>query len=369
MKQFRKAILWTVLAAIFLLMVLSAIGALIGVDKARGLFNSPPTIAFWFLTILLLAAGFAAFRRLIVAPAGLAMHLGAILIIAGAMWGSEKAHELRKAWLDDPKVQSGTMPIMEGQSENNIYNSQHEAIATLPFGLYLKDFSIDYHPPREKEWMLIVVAPVVDQEGHVALGQERLDWKIGQEIQIAHTDVSVKVLQYLDRARRTGPTGAAEDPSSQTPAMELQLTHEGRTRHEWLLPEPGAQAARLSLAPLVAGSAEVHSMERMMAPKLYLVQPRGEIQSYKSDVTIFEDNRKVGEAVIEVNHPLHWGGYSFYQSSYDAEREAYTVLSVVSDSGLMAVYLGMAILSIGAFWRFWGEAVWGYTRKKMLNVK
>jgi hypothetical protein len=476
MKQLRQVILWTVLAAIFLLMVLSAIGALIGVEKARGLFNSPPTIAFWFLTILLLAAGFAAFRRLIVAPAGLAMHLGAILIIAGAMWGSGKAHELRKAWFDDPKVQSGTMPIMEGQGEKNIYNDVHDAIAALPFTVFLKDFSIDYYPSREKEWLLICVAPTTDAQGQMTQCQERIEWKGDQEFQVPHTNILAKVLRYLERARPTfevgakphmaitdaagkmlgdlppeagaevalkeppvtvrivkvflnlkivgtgagreviddigrgenpglqvrasgkegviwegyvlpqmpgqvqtspegsplvlqysmpEPTGAAEDPSSQTPAMELQLTHEGRTQREWILPEWGG----LSLAFLVAGSAEAHGMGRMMAPELHLAQPRGAIQSYKSDVTVFEDNRKVGQAVIEVNHPLHWGGYSFYQSSYDAERGAYTVLSVVSDSGLMAVYLGMAILSIGAFWRFWGEAVWAWARKKMLNAQ
>jgi hypothetical protein len=468
MKQLRQVILWAVLAAIGLLIVLSAVGALIGVEEARGLFNSWPLITFWFACLLLLAAGLAAFRRLITAPAGLAMHLAAILIIAGAMWGSEKAHELRKAWLGDTKVQSGTMPIMEGQGERNIYNSERDAIATLPFGLYLKDFSIDYYPPKQKEWLLICVAPTTDAQGQMTRCEERIEWKVDQEFQVPHTNILAKVLRYLEHARpafaegakphmavtdaagkmlgdlppeagaevtfkeppvtvkvtrvfqnfkimgsgagrqivddvghgenpalqvrasgKEGviwegyvlpqmpgrvmpapeasplllqysmpePTGAAEDPSSPAPAMELQLTHEGRTRREWILPEWGG----LSLAFLVAGSAEAHGMGRMMAPELYLAQPQGAIQSYKSDVTIFEDSRQVGQAVIEVNHPLHWGGYNFYQSSYDAERGAYTtVLSVVSDSGLAAVYLGLAVLSIGAFWRFWVEPAWAW---------
>jgi hypothetical protein len=540
MKQFRQAILWAVLAAILLLIILSAVGAIIGSnelrdviarkfseypgladlfgsEKPRELFNSWPLVIFWFVCLLLLATGFAAFRRLITAPAGLAMHLGAIFIIAGAMWGSGKAHEWRNALVENPtvqsgirplaeeiaeaiggtraanelrqewfspKVQSGTMPIMEGQGEKNIYNDVHDAIAALPFTVFLKDFSIDYYPPREKVWMLIVVAPVVDAQGRMTPCQERIEWKVDQGFQIPHTNVRAKVLQYIEHARPTfaegakpqllmisddagkplgqiepkagaevalkeppvtvrivkvflnlkivgtgagreviddvgrgenpglqvrvsgkeggiwegyvlpqmpgqvqtspegsplilqysmpGPTGAAEDPSSQSPAMELQLTHEGRTVREWLLPVPGAGAAQLPLAPLMAGSAEAHGMGRMMAPELYLAQPRGAIQSYKSDVTILDEpppkelpdgyvlagveGRR--RAVIEVNHPLHWGGYSFYQSSYDAEREAYTVLSVVSDSGLMAVYLGMALLSIGAFYRFWVWAAW-----------
>jgi len=477
MKQLRQAILWAVLVAIALLIVLSAIGALIGVEEARDLFSSPPLIAFWVLVLLVLASGFAAFRRLITAPAGLAMHLGAILIVAGAMWGSGKAHDLRKRWLDDTKVQSGTMPIMKGQGENHIYNEAHEPVATLPFTLFLRNFSIDYYPPKDKGWQLIVVSPVVNPQGEVTRHEERLDWQIGEEIPIAHTTVRMKVLQYLRHARAAfaegakprvaitdaagkplgelepkagaevalkepavtvrvirvfqnlkivgtgagheviddvghgenpglqvrvsgkeavlwegyvlpqmpgqvkpapeasplivqyavpGPTGAAEDPTSESPAMEIELTHEGRTQRQWLMPEPGAGMAVLPLGPVMAGAAgaaEAHGMERMTAPELYLIQPQGAIQSYKSDVMVLEKNRRVDQDVIEVNHPLHWGGYSFYQSSYDAEREAYTVLSVSSDSGLVVVYLGMAILSIGAFWRFWGEPGWAWIKR------
>jgi hypothetical protein len=476
MKQLRQAILWAVLAAIFLLMALSAIGALLGAEKARELFNSVPMIVYWFLSLLLLAAGFASFRRLIAAPAGLAMHLGALLIIGGAMWGSETGHQWRTAWFGVQKAQSGMMHIAEGEADDAIRDERGEPIVKLPFSLHLKDFRIEYWPAKETQWSLVVVAPVMDAEGHLmARQQQSVGWKPGEDIPLPLTNVHLKVLQYLPHARPTfaagakphmaitdaagkmlgdlppeagaevafkepavtvkitrvfqnfkimgggpqrqiidavgqgenpalqvlvsrgaetvwegyvfpqmpgqveptpgasplilqyampGPTGAAEDPASPSPAMELLLTHGSRQERQWIMPEPGADMAQLPLAPLVAGGPEAHGMGRMMAPELYLVQPRGSVKSYQSDVTILEDNRKVGEAVIEVNHPLHWGGYSFYQSSYDAERESYTVLSVVSDSGLAVVYLGMAVLSIGAFWRFWGEAAWGWTRKQ-----
>ena len=480
MKQLRQAILLAVLAAIFLLMALSAIGAVLGAEKARELFNSVPMIVYWVLALLLLAAGFASFRRLIVAPAGLAMHLGALLIIGGAMWASETAHQLGTAWFGVQKAQSGMMHIAEGEADDAIRDEHGEPLVKLPFSLLLKDFRIEYWPAKETQWNLFVVAPVMDSEGHMARHQQGVAWKPGEDIPLPMTDVHLKVLQYLPHARPTfaasakphmaitdaagkmlgdlppetgaevtfkepavtvkitrvfqnfkimgggpqrqiidavgqgenpalqvlvsrgpetvwegyvfpqmpgqveptpgasplilqyampGPTGVAEDPASPSPAMELLLTHGSRQERQWLMPEPGADMAVLPLAPLVAGGPEAHGMGRMTAPELYLVQPRGSVKSYQSHVAILEDNRKVGEAVIEVNHPLYWGGYSFYQSSYDAERESYTVLSVVSDSGLAAVYLGMAVLSIGAFWRFWGEAVWGYTRKKMLNVK
>lgn len=470
MKRLRQVILWAVLAAIALLILLSAVGALRGAEKAKELFNSWPLVAFWFLCLALLAAGFASFRRLITAPAGIMMHLGAVLIIAGAMWGSQGAHELRKAALGDTKVRSGIMPIMKGEAEESILNSAHDPIAKLPFSLYLKDFWIEYWPAKQKDWLLILVTPGLDAQGQMTGRQERIDWKPGEEIQLPGTDVHLKVLRYLDHARPTfdegakprltitdaagnplgdlvpgagaevalkepavtvrvvkvfrnlkifrgpegiegfddigrgenpglqvrvsgkeevlwegwvlpqmpgqvqtspegnvvllqyempGPTGAVEDPASALPAMELQLTHQGRTEHEWILPAWGG----LSLAPLVAGSAEAHGMGRMMAPELYLAQPRGSVKAYKSDVAILENNRKAGQAVIEVNHPLHWGGYHFYQSDWDHQNERYTVLGVWSDSGLAAAYLGMALLALGAFWRFWGEAAWAWLAK------
>jgi hypothetical protein len=77
------------------------------------------------------------------------------------------------------------------------------------------------------------------------------------------------------------------------------------------------------------------------------------VRDYISDVQVVKDGKVVAEKSIEVNHPLHFGGYHFYQSSYDAEGHRYTVLSVVSDTGLNLVYAGYMALGIGVFWHFW----------------
>ncbi len=77
------------------------------------------------------------------------------------------------------------------------------------------------------------------------------------------------------------------------------------------------------------------------------------VRDYISDVQVVKDGSVVAEKSIEVNHPLHFGGYHFYQSSFDAEGHKYTVLSVVSDTGLNFVYAGYLALGIGVFWHFW----------------
>ena len=61
----------------------------------------------------------------------------------------------------------------------------------------------------------------------------------------------------------------------------------------------------------------------------------------------------VAAKTIEVNKPLHYGRFHFYQHSYDDQNHQYTVLSVASDSGLYCVYAGFLLLCLGTFWKLW----------------
>ena len=62
---------------------------------------------------------------------------------------------------------------------------------------------------------------------------------------------------------------------------------------------------------------------------------------------------------IEVNKPLHYGGYLFYQQGYDGDAGRYTVLGVTSDKGLGIVFLGYILLCTGVFWHFWLRHIFG----------
>jgi cytochrome c biogenesis protein ResB len=77
------------------------------------------------------------------------------------------------------------------------------------------------------------------------------------------------------------------------------------------------------------------------------------ISDYVSELQIIRDNEVAAEKNVEVNHPLHFGGYHFYQHWYDDQAGQYTILMVVSDSGLNIVYAGYFMLCIGVFWHFW----------------
>ncbi len=81
--------------------------------------------------------------------------------------------------------------------------------------------------------------------------------------------------------------------------------------------------------------------------------PSGSPRQYVSSVHVVCPNGsgmpEVVNADISVNHPLRHKGRWIYQSSYDAEGEEYTVLSVVKDPYLPIAALGGVLLLAGAF--------------------
>ncbi len=71
--------------------------------------------------------------------------------------------------------------------------------------------------------------------------------------------------------------------------------------------------------------------------------------SYESHVTLIDKKNGVEEDhKIYMNHILDYGGFLFFQSSYDQD-EGGTILSVNHDPGKWPTYLGYTLLSIGLF--------------------
>jgi cytochrome c biogenesis protein ResB len=225
-KRFERIVMWVALALVVLSTFLFVYGAFLGSYEAKSFFNSPVLSAYWLVLMALLTAGFATFRRLIRAPGLLLIHAGCILILAGALQGSNAGLKIHNRLFGTDKIQTGGMVIFEGDVENRILLESSGLIKELPFYIKLKDFRIEYYKPES-------------------------------------------------------------------------------------------------------------------------------VRDYISDVQVVKDGNVVAEKTIEVNHPLHFGGYHFYQSSYDADAHRYTVLSVVSDTGLGLVYVGYMMLVTGVFWHFW----------------
>ena len=85
---------------------------------------------------------------------------------------------------------------------------------------------------------------------------------------------------------------------------------------------------------------------------------------YLSDLTVVKNGKDVVHKIIRVNDPLHFGGYHFYQHSYNLDSTPTTILSITSDSGLYAAFAGYLALCLGAIWHFWIDAAVRHLRQK-----
>lgn len=342
MKIFHLIVIWVVLALFAALAALSGVGAFLGSVRAQVLFSSTPLIVVWsVLAVLLLAAAFMwpSARR---SPGLMAMHLGSFAILLGSMWGSAKGHQLAAHYLGITKVPSAYMVLSRDKPTVLLTNVRGEPVGRLRFQLLLHRFWIEYYPYEGRYWPLAAGLP--DQEN-------RVQYEPGKPVELPGLNMTLTVLKYLPSVRpvadQSGAViGAEPDPATELPALQVEVKSGNHELRRWLVARNDRNFVELSLASLLPG------VDEQDAPALYLVTPPREVKDYKSDVSVIVDGKEVERRVIEVNYPLHFGGYHFYQFSYD-EAGLFSQLSVSSDSGLYAVFGGFVVLAAGAFYHFW----------------
>ncbi len=332
-KELRWAIMAAALVLIILLILLSIYGAFLGSRRAQNFFNSPPLSVYWLALTALLIAAFTAFPRLIRLPGLLLIHAGCILVLAGAIWGSPAAYKIRMHLLKIDKIRSGEMTIVEGETENRVTLEDTGLTRQLPFSVRLKDFRVEYY---KSEYLLIQTPG----------DRYKFPVEIGTTFPLDPNSGSITITRIFKNFKITieGDTRTAvDDPEpGYNPALEVRFEKpDGTTTTKYVFERfPG------------------HSHPE---DKFLLIYQKT-IRDYISDLEVIKDGKVVAQKSIEVNHPLYFGGYHFYQSSYDADAHKYTVLSVVSNTGLNLVYAGFLMLVIGVFWHFWLRHI--FTKRK-----
>ncbi|MBA7624396.1 hypothetical protein ES703_31803 [subsurface metagenome] len=325
MNKFRRLVMWAALALIILLIFLSIYGAFLGPDHAKNFFNSLPLTVYWLALALLLIVAIVVFRRLLRVPALLLIHSGCILVLAGAIWGSDVGHNLQRQFFGIDKIAGGRMVIFEGHSENQVVLENDKQTRELPFYIKLRDFRLEHYKPEYLH--------VQTRQGRAW----RIPVKIGSEFSLDPDFGTVTVVKTFRNFKLTVDGDkriAIDDPKpGSNPALEVQIKDpDGATTTKYVFERfPG----------------HIHPEDK------FLLSYQRIIRDYISELQVIIDTKVLAEKNIEVNHPLHFGGYHFYQHSYDGQAGQYTVLQVVSDTGLAPVYAGYLMLCAGVFWHFW----------------
>jgi hypothetical protein len=334
-KKFSYAVMWIALVMVVLLIILCIYGAFLGSQRAKALFNSPVLSIYWLVLTAFLIMGFVTYRQLIRLPGLLLIHAGCILILAGALWGSGTGLKVQNQLFGTSKIQKGKMVILKDNAENRIYLEDNSQAKELPFYLKLKDFRIEYYKPEYLE----ILTPQ---------GSSKIPVEIEKTVSIAPNLGTITIMTVFENFKISingNRKTVLDDPQAgYNPAIEVRIENpdgDVTTRYvferfpDYIYPEDK-----------------------------FLLRYRRTIRDYISDVQVLKNGNVVVEKSIEVNHPLHFDGYHFYQSSYDTQGHRYTVLSVVSDTGLTLVYAGYMALVIGVFWHFWARHIFAKGRLK-----
>jgi hypothetical protein len=321
--QVRRLILWAGLVLILLLTVFSIYGAFLGADNAKAFFNSLPLSIFWIVLGLIFIAGIVFFPRLHSSASSFATHFGCLLVLAGGFWGSQAVVNFRNYNLHAGLIHSGEMVIYEGQAQQEVI-TDYQQRKELPFAVKLVDFKIEYYQPGSLF--------VQNQQGE----RFRFPAEVGKTYPLGPDSGSVEIVRRFEKFRiiiEGDKRTATDDPNGGlNPALELRVTG-----------PDGIEKTRYAFEKFP---------DHPSADNLIFFYRRT-ISDFISDVEIIRDGSIVAKKIIEVNKPLHFGGYLFYQQDYDHQAGQYTILSVVSDTGLFTVHLGFFLLCAGLFWNMW----------------
>ncbi len=142
----------------------------------------------------------------------------------------------------------------------------------------------------------------------------------------------------LDKHRLpNGDSFRLKSINAATHAVFLELQQEGLPKEKLLV--AGTQDSYLRLS-----DARVLVFERRPEEK----------KAYISWVTATQGAERQN-AVITVNDPMTWGGWTLYQVNYREDDPTYSGLEAVYDPGVAWVFTGFFLISLGVFWMFYVE--------------
>lgn len=186
---------------------------------------------------------------------------------------------------------------------------------------------------------------------------------VGKKIRTPWMDLVLVVDELLPSGRvdrHLLPQAPPDDASERVPAVEARVEREGQAgAAQWIawgegrrLEAPGGAAVTVrfddAAAPLPF-RVTLLDFESKKYPGTSMAA------TYQSLLRVADPERGASEHLVAMNRPLHYRGYTFYQSSYAEGERMTSVLAVSRAPGLPLVYFGTTLLTVGIAWMFYGK--------------
>ncbi|MCK5113895.1 MAG: cytochrome c biogenesis protein ResB [Phycisphaerae bacterium] len=295
---------------------------------------------FWSGLVVMLAASVLLWKRIRRNPGLLMLHAGCILIIAGAMWGSQTAHDLRAELWGDTRLHHGEGILSLGESIN------------VGFEVKLEKAWTEYYPPTGSPWDFYYELRIPDG---AAMGIP-LQWEdpikkpLGK-FTVPGQDFRGDILEIYtdDKSAASAPElfGRALGPN-----VKMEIFRDGKPATIRFKARDDSNVTRIPPVNLYDSQA---AWEADGYPAIVMYNTQA-VKDHKAVLSIHENGKEVLRKTIEVNYPLHYGGYHFYLMHCDPAGK-FVELTVRSDAGLYVVYAGMILLCVGVFVVMWGKAI------------
>lgn len=301
--------------------------------------NSTPLTIVWILLTILIVSAILFFNNIRKKPLVLLMHIGGILIILGAMAGSQKGHDFLSQKFKTQKNKYGFIYPIKGLKENsvsvikykdkkiddiNTITEPYEEIFTLPFDIILKDI-------RTKAYRdgIIHIRTLPDEKYFAVRAKPDNQFLSDPN---SGTFKVRNVYQNCKLNTKDNKTTAYDSNEPGTnPAVFIKYTSPG-----------GSPASKI----IYEKFSPPQSPEDLLA-----VWYTSFIKAIYCDIEIHE-NGKIYTKTIQPGKPVKYNGYYFYLNLYDLNLKTVELI-VVSDYGLPLVFTGFIILLMAVFTHFW----------------
>ncbi len=280
------------LLAVFI--IFSVNGAFMGARRAQAFFNSIPMMTFWGVLLFVLIAGFFMYASLRKRFGLMLIHGGCLLVLGGGVLGSEAGFRFFNQLFDQQSFTKGQMTLHQGQSSNRVVSEMEDSINELPFAVRLEKAFVEYYDE-----------PAIRLHFGDAM-HFMIPSQVGEKIEIPDGRGTVQIITAYKNFKMKQVDGQRipydSDGPESNPAYQLTITLAGGK------PETLFVFERF---PMHAMPGKIYSAE-YVAPQI--------VKDYKSDLQVVKDGELVKQATIEVNKPLFYGGFHFYQHTFSYDQ-------------------------------------------------
>lgn len=246
-------------------------------------------------------------------------HFGLFLVLFSTAFGSAD-------------IRTATMDCYKNKEENR-GAGENGTLTELPLSIKLLNFSIENFPPK--------VAVIDNTSGEIVKenGREKfgsLDQKAFDLFQY-HLEVDT----FYAYSAKTEKSYFVSDEPGSSPAARIKVT--------------GLNDHSVTDGWICSGSYMMQTIALKLNNNHSLIMLPAEPKKFSSEVSVSTNDGKSQTAVIEVNRPFRINGWTIYQLGYDKELGRWSELSVlqlVRDPWLPAVYTGIFLMMAGAIFLF-----------------